>query len=52
MLRFAPGHMKNLSTKDSQLSYSNLFSTNKAQGETGVIDSGTSAILGFDLGIK
>ena len=51
MLRFAPGHMKDLSTNDSQLSYSNLFSTNKTQ-ETGVIESGTSAILGFDLSIN
>jgi len=51
MLRFAPGHMKDLSANDSQLSYSNLFSTNKIQ-ETGVIESGTSAILGFDLSIN
>ena len=51
MLRFAPGHMKNLSTNEAQLSYSNLFSTNKVQ-ETGVIESGTSAILGFDLSIN
>ena len=51
MLRFAPGHMKNLSTNEAQLSYSNLFSTNKVQ-ETGVVESGTSAILGFDLSIN
>ena len=51
MLRFAPGHMKNLSTNEARLSYSNLFSTNKVQ-ETGVVESGTSAILGFDLSIN
>ncbi len=45
MLRYAPGHMRNLSGDDVNLKYSNLYSTNK----TSVIEDGLSAILGFDF---
>ena len=48
MLRFAPGHMKNLSGDDTKLRYSNLFSTNK----TSEIEKGLSTILGFDYKIN
>jgi len=45
MLRFAPGHMRDLHTEDVSLKYSNLFSTNK----TSTIEDGLSAIIGFDF---
>ena len=45
MMRYAPGHMRNLSGDDVILKYANLFSTNK----TSVIESGFSTILGFDF---
>ena len=45
MVRFAPGHMRDLSGDDVTLKYANLFSTNK----TSVIEDGLSAILGFDF---
>ena len=45
MVRYAPGHMKNLSGDDITLKYANLFSTNK----TTVIESGLNTILGFDF---
>ena len=45
MVRYAPGHMRNLSSEDSRLNYLNLYSTNK----TSVIEDGLSAILGFDF---
>ncbi len=45
MLRYAPGHMRNLSNDDVTLNYSNLYSTNK----TSEIENGISAILGFDF---
>jgi len=48
MLRYAPGHMRNLSTKDVFLNYTNLYSMNK----TSEIEDGLSAILGFDYKIK
>ena len=44
MLRYAPGHMRNLSKKDVSLNYTNLYSLDK----TSEIESGLSAILGFD----
>ena len=44
MLRYAPGHMRNLKSKDVFLSYTNLYAMNK----TSEIESGLSAILGFD----
>jgi len=45
MIRYAPGHMRNLNDKDVSLNYSNLYSLNKTQE----IESGLSAILGFDF---
>ena len=48
MLRYAPGHMRDLSSKDVKLSYTNLYSMNK----TSEIEDGLSAILGFDYKIN
>ncbi len=48
MARYAPGHMRNLSTDDISLKYANLFSTNK----TSVIEDGLSAIIGFDFKVN
>ena len=45
MLRYSPGHMRNLSSEDARLNYLNLYSTNK----TSVIEDGLSTILGFDF---
>ena len=44
MLRYAPGHMRNLSGDSVTLNYANLYSTNK----TALIEDGLNAILGFD----
>ena len=48
MLRYAPGHMRNLSGKDVSLDYTNLYSLNK----TSEIEDGLSTILGFDYKIN
>jgi len=48
MVRYAPGHMRNLSGDDINLKYANLYSINK----TSVIEDGLSAILGFDFKIN
>jgi len=48
MVRYAPGHMRNLNTKDVSLNYSNLYALNK----TNEIEEGLSAILGFDFKIS
>ena len=48
MLRYAPGHMRDLSNDDINLKYANLFSTNK----TSEIEDGISAILGFDFKVN
>jgi LPS-assembly protein len=48
MVRFAPGHMRDLHTKDTSLSHANLYSLNK----TSEIEDGLGAILGFDFDIK
>ena len=48
MFRYAPGHMRNLSSKDVFLNYTNLYSMNK----TSEIEDGLSAILGFDFKIN
>jgi len=45
MIRYAPGHMRNISDENSSLSYSNLYALNK----TTEIEDGLSAILGFDF---
>ncbi len=44
MVRYAPGHMKNIKNESSALKYANLYSINK----TSVIEDGLSAIIGFD----
>ena len=48
MIRYAPGHMRDLSGDDLTLNYANLYSTNK----TSVIEDGLSAVLGFDFAIN
>jgi LPS-assembly protein len=48
MVRFAPGHMRNLSGDDISLSQANLYSLNK----TSEIEDGLSAVLGFDFKIN
>ena len=48
MLRYAPGHMRNLRKKDVTLNYSNIYSLNK----TSEIEDGLSAILGIDYTIN
>jgi len=48
MVRFAPGHMRDISDKDTSLSQANLYALNK----TSEIEDGLSAILGFDFKIK
>ena len=48
MIRYAPGHVRNLSNKDISLNYTNLYSLNK----TSEIEDGLSAILGFDYKIN
>jgi len=48
MVRYSPGHMRNLSGDDINLKYANLYSVNK----TSVIESGLSGILGFDFKIN
>jgi LPS-assembly protein len=45
MVRYAPGHMRNISNKDASLNYANLYSLNK----TTEIEDGLSAIFGFDF---
>ena len=48
MVRYAPGHMRNLSGKNQTLNYANLYALNK----TSEIEDGLSAILGFDFKIN
>ena len=48
MLRYAPGHMRDLSGDDVNLNYANLYSMNK----TSEIEDGLSAILGLDFKIN
>jgi len=48
MLRYAPGHMRNLSDESISLDYTNLYSINK----TSEIEDGLSSILGFDFKIN
>ena len=48
MVRYAPGHMKNLRGKDIILNYTNLYSLNK----TSEIEEGLSAILGLDFKVN
>ena len=48
MIRFAPGHMRNLNNKDEALHFTNLYSLNR----TSEIERGLSAVLGFDYKIN
>ena len=48
MVRYAPGHVRNLSGDDVLLDYTNLYSLNK----TSEIEDGLSAILGIDFKIN
>ncbi len=48
MIRYAPGHMRNLNDKDVSLNYTNLYSLNK----TSEIEDGLSAILGLEYKIN
>jgi len=48
MIRYAPGHMRNIDDEDTTLNYANLYSLNK----TSEIEDGLSAILGFDFKIN
>ena len=48
ILRFAPGHMRDLKKNDINLNYTNLYALNK----TPEIENGLSAILGFDYKIN
>ena len=48
MVRYAPGHMRNISGDDVNLNYANLYSLNK----TSEMEDGLSAILGFDFKIN
>ncbi len=45
MLRYAPGHMRDLNDSYGVLNYTNLYSLNK----TNEIENGLSAILGFEF---
>ena len=45
MLRYAPGHMRDLRDDDLLLKHTNLFAMNK----TSEIENGLSAIIGFDF---
>jgi len=48
MVRYAPGHMRDLGGDDVPLNYANLYSLNK----TSEIEDGLSAILGIDYKIN
>jgi LPS-assembly protein len=48
MFRYAPGHMKNISSNSESLNYLTLYSLNK----TSEIEDGISAVLGFDFKSK
>tara|TARA_Y100000590_G_scaffold465404_1_gene637661 strand:- start:2113 stop:4554 length:2442 start_codon:yes stop_codon:yes gene_type:complete len=48
MFRYAPGHMRNLNSKDETLNYTKLYSLNR----TSEIEDGMSAVLGFDFKVN
>jgi len=48
MVRFAPGHMRDISGDEVTLNHANLYSLNK----TSEIEDGLGAVLGFDYKIK
>lgn len=45
MLRYAPGHMRDIGNSDQMLKYTNLYALNR----TSEIEDGISAVLGFDF---
>ena len=47
LLRYAPGHMRNVSKGSGRLNYSNLYNLNKIN-EFDVVENGLSASIGFD----
>ena len=51
MLRFAPGHMRDMNNAQLRLSLSNLYSLNKLSGIDN-IEKGTSLTLGTDYSYK
>ena len=48
MLRYSPGHMRNLKSDEVMLNYSNIYALNK----TAEVEDGLSAILGIDYSIN
>tara|TARA_Y100000590_G_scaffold447527_1_gene582880 strand:- start:1915 stop:4338 length:2424 start_codon:yes stop_codon:yes gene_type:complete len=48
MLRYSPGHMRNLKSDQVMLNYSNIYALNK----TSQVEDGLSAILGIDYNIN
>ena len=48
MIRYAPGHMRDISEKGEIFNYTNLYSINK----TSEIEDGLSAVFGFDFKIN
>ena len=48
MLRYSPGHMRNIKSDEVMLNYSNIYALNK----TGEIEDGLSAILGIDYSVN
>ncbi len=47
-LRFAPGHMRDITDENLRLNYSNLFTLNK-NSQLDVLESGINAAIGFEL---
>ena len=48
MLRYSPGHMRNIKSDEIMLNYSNIYALNK----TSEVENGLSAILGIDYTIN
>ncbi len=48
MLRYSPGHMRNLKSDGTTLNYANIYALNK----TSEVEDGLSAILGIDYNIN
>jgi LPS-assembly protein len=47
LVRYAPGHMRNINTNSARLNYSNLFDLNKTN-EIDVVENGLSTSIGFE----
>ncbi len=48
MIRYAPGHMRDITDNDEMLNYTNLYALNR----TSEIENGISAVLGFDFKVN